>query len=41
MSKKTLKFGYIEFDKKEFHVPKKPIALNLVDIKKIVVSGKC
>ena len=38
MSKNTLKFGYIEFDKKEFHTPKKPIALNLVNTNKIAVS---
>ena len=27
-------------NKKEFHAPKKPIALNLVDINKLVISDK-
>ena len=38
MSDKTLKFGNVEFNKKGFHTSKKPIALNLVDIDKIVIS---
>ena len=32
MSEKTLKFGDVVINKKEFHTSKKPIALNLVDI---------
>ena len=32
MSEKTLKFGDIVINKKEFHTSKKPIALNLVGI---------
>ena len=40
MSEKTLKFGDVEVNKKEFCVSKKPIALNLVDIDKIVISDK-
>ena len=38
MSEKT--FGDVEVNKKEFHATKKPIALNLVDTDKIVVSDK-
>ena len=40
MSEKTLKFDNIEVNKKEFHKSKQPIDLNLVDINKIVISGK-
>ena len=40
MSEKTLKFGDVEVNKKEFHASKQPIALNLVDIDKIVISDK-
>ena len=40
MSEKTLKFGNVVGNKKEFHASKKPIALNLIDIDKIVVSDK-
>ena len=31
MSEKTLKFGDVEVNKKEFHASKQPIALNLVE----------
>ena len=41
MSEKTLKFGDVEVNKKKFHVSKQAIALNLVDIDKIVISDKC
>ena len=40
MSEQTLKFGDIVVNKKEFHASKQAITLNLVDIKKIVKSGK-
>ena len=40
MSEKTLKFGDAVVNKKEFHASKKPVALNLVDIGKIVASNK-
>ena len=41
MSKKTLKFDNIEVNKKEFHIFKQPIALNLnVKVNQIVVSDK-
>ena len=40
MSEKTLKFNNIEISKKEFQVPKQPIALDSVLINKIVVSDK-
>ena len=40
MSEQTLKFGDIVVNKKEFHATKQAIALNLVDINKIVISGK-
>ena len=40
MSGKTLKFDNIEVDQKEFHASKQAIDLNLVDIKKIVISYK-
>ena len=38
MSKKTLKFDNVDVNKKEFHISKQPIALDLVLINKIVVS---
>ena len=41
MSKKTLKFGNIRVNKKEFHKSKQPIGLNLVTVDQIVVSDKC
>ena len=37
MSEKTLKFGDIVVNKKEFHSFKQAIALNLVDTDKIVI----
>ena len=40
MSEHTLKFGDIVVNKKEFHVSKQAIALNLVNRNKIVVSDK-
>ena len=40
MSDKTLKFDDAEVNKKEFHASKKPIALNLVEADKILVSDK-
>ena len=40
MSEETLKFGDIVVNQKEFHVSKQAIALNLVNISKIVVSDK-
>ena len=40
MSEQILKFGDIVVNKKEFHASKQPIALNLVDTNKIVVSDK-
>ena len=40
MSEKTLKFDNIRVNKKEFHKSKQPIALNLINADKIVVSGK-
>ena len=40
LSKKTLKFGDVEVNKKEFHASKEPIALDLVDINQIVISDK-
>ena len=40
ISEKTLKFGDIVFNKKEFHASKQAISLNLVDTDKIVVSEK-
>ena len=40
MSKKKLRFGNAIVNKKEFHVSKKCIALNLVHIDKIVIFGK-
>ena len=38
MKKKTLKFGGVVVNKKQSCASKKPFALNLVDIDKIVVS---
>ena len=40
MSEKTLQFGDVEVNKKEFHASKQPIVLNLVDINQIVISDK-
>ena len=40
MSENTLKFGDIVVNKKEFHSPKRPIILNLVETYKIVISDK-
>ena len=40
MSKKTLKFDNVEVNKKEFHISKEPITLNLVNVNQIVVSDK-
>ena len=40
MSKKKLRFGNVIVNRKEFHVPKKCIALNLVHIDKMVIFGK-
>ena len=40
MSEKTLKFGDIVINKKEFHASKQAIALNLVDTDKIVISDE-
>ena len=40
MNEKTLKFGNIAVNKKEFHASKQSIALNLVDADKLVVSDK-
>ena len=40
MSEKTLKFGDIVVNKKEFYAFKQVIALNLVDTDKIVISDK-
>ena len=40
MSKKTLKFNNIEVNKKEFYASKKPIALKLVNVNQIWISGR-
>ena len=40
MSKKKLRFGNVIVNEKEFHFPKKCIALNLVHIDKMVIFGK-
>ena len=40
MSDKTLRFGDVEVNKKEFHVSKQPIALDLININQIVISHK-
>ena len=37
---KTQKYDEVEVNKKEFHVSKKPIPLNLVDTDEIVVSDR-
>ena len=39
ISKKTLKFE-VEVNKKEIHVSKKPIALNLLNVNQILKSDK-
>ena len=40
MNGKTLKFGYVEVSKREFHGSKQPIALNLVNVSQILISDK-
>ena len=40
MSEKTLRFGNVEINKKEFYDSKQTIALHLVDTDKIVISDK-
>ena len=40
MSEKTLKFGNIRVNKKEFHKSKQPIDLMSVNVDQIVVSDK-
>ena len=40
MKRKTLKFDNVEVNKKEFHVSKSPIALNLVNVNQILISDK-
>ena len=40
MSEKTLKFGGIVVNKKEFHASKQAFALSFIDTDKIVVSDK-
>ena len=40
MSEKTLKFGDVEVNKKEFHASKQPIALDLAHTNQIVTSDK-
>ena len=40
MSEQTLKLGHIVVNKNEFQASKQAIALNLVDINKIVISDK-
>ena len=40
MSEKTLKFDNIRVNKKEFHKPKQPINLDLINVYQIVVSVK-
>ena len=40
MSEKTLKFGDVEVNKKEFHASIKCIPLNLVDTNQVVISDK-
>ena len=40
MSKKILKFDSVEVNKKEFHVSKQPVALNLVNVNQILISDK-
>ena len=40
MSKKTIKFGDVVINKKEFHASKQAVVLNLIDTDKIVASDK-
>ena len=40
MSEKTLKFDNIRVNDKEFHKPKQPINLDLINIDHIVISDK-
>ena len=40
ISKETLKFGNIQFNKKECHRSKQPIHLNLVNVNQILISDK-
>ena len=40
MSEKTLKFDNIRVNDKEFHKPKQPINLDLINIDHIVISEK-
>ena len=40
MSKKTLKFHNVKLNKKEFHAPKQPITLGLVNVNQILISDK-
>ena len=40
MSEKTLKFGNVIANKKEFHASKQAITLNLVETDKIVISNR-
>ena len=40
MSEKTLNFGNIRVNKKEFHKSKQPINLDLLNVDQIVVSDK-
>ena len=40
MSEKTLNFGSIRVNKKEFHKSKQPIILDLINVDQIVVSDK-
>ena len=40
MNENTLKFDNIRVNKKEFHKSKQPIALNLINADKIIVSNK-
>ena len=40
MSEKTLKSDNVIVNKKEFHASKQPIALNLLDTDKIVISDR-
>ena len=40
MTEKTLKFDSIVVNKKEFHKPKQPTDLNLVNVDQIVTSDK-
>ena len=40
MSKTTFKFDNFEVNKKEFHISKQQIALNLVDVDQTLISDK-